>query len=60
MCRLMSKYVPGFAVKFNTETNYTSPLIQNQIIEICAINVRDQIISEIGNGVFGVMCDEAR
>eukprot|EP00102_Acyrthosiphon_pisum_P018828 XP_016656038.1 PREDICTED: uncharacterized protein LOC107882336 [Acyrthosiphon pisum] len=45
-CQLMSKYVPEFSVKFLKTTNYTSPLVQNSIIEMCAKNVRDQIISE--------------
>jgi len=27
---------------------------------MCAKNVRDQIISEVGDSVFGTMCDEAR
>jgi len=56
----MSKYVPEFSVKFLKITNYTSPLVQNSIIEMCAKNVRDQIISEVGDDIFGIMCDEAR
>jgi len=56
----MSKHVPEFRIKFSKETNYTSPLIQNTIFEICAKNVRDKIISEIGDGVFGIMWDKAR
>ncbi|KAF0710791.1 zinc finger MYM-type protein 1-like, partial [Aphis craccivora] len=59
-CQLMSKYVPEFSVKFLQTTNYTSSLVQNSIIEMCAKNVRDQIISEVRDGVFGLMCDEAR
>jgi len=51
--------VPEFSVKYLQTTNYTSPLVQNSIIEMCAKNVRDQIISEVGDGVFGIMCDEA-
>jgi len=52
--------VPDFAEKFKNTTNYTSHLIQEQIISLCAISVRDTIIHEIGDGIFGVMCDEAR
>ncbi|KAL4108079.1 hypothetical protein QTP88_018334 [Uroleucon formosanum] len=54
-CQLMSKYIPEFSVKFLKTTNYTSPLVQNSIIEMCAKNVRDQIISEVGDGVFGII-----
>lgn len=57
---MLSKHIPEFSLKFQKETNYTSPSIQNDLIEICAKNVRDKIITEIGDGVFGIMCDEAR
>jgi len=56
----MSKYVPEFSVKCLQTTNNTSPLVQINIIEICSKIVRVSIISEVGDGVFGIMCDEAR
>jgi len=56
----VSKHIPEFTEKFKSSINYTSHSIQEQLISLCADSVRDTIIQEIGDGVFGVMCDEAR
>lgn len=48
LCELMSKYYPEFKNKyFNKLTNHTSWLIQNDLINICAENVKSIIINEI-------------
>lgn len=61
MCKMMSNYIQEFNTMFSRKINYLSPLIQNQLIEICAENVGSMIIDEVEkNGYFSVMCDEAR
>lgn len=62
LCELMSKYYPEFKNKyFNKLTNHTSWLIQNDLINICAENVKSTIINEIQeSGMFSISCDEAR
>ncbi|CAI6377783.1 unnamed protein product [Macrosiphum euphorbiae] len=60
-CKLMCEHNPQFKQVFNGEINYTSPLLQNELIGICAENVRSMIVTEVKNaGSFSVMCDEAR
>lgn len=57
----MGKYVPDFHQIFNREINYTSPLVQNELVEICAENVRSMIRAQVKKaGNFSIMCDEAR
>jgi len=62
LCELMSKYYPEFKNKyFNDATNHSSWLIQNDLINICADNVKSTIIKEIQeSGMFSISCDEAR
>ncbi|KAL4126512.1 hypothetical protein QTP88_010734 [Uroleucon formosanum] len=62
LCELMSKYYPEFKNKyFNDVTNHSSWLIQNDLINICAENVKSTIIKEIQeSGMFSISCDEAR
>lgn len=60
-CKLMCEHKPEFKQVFNSKINYTSPLLQNELIRICAENVRSMIIMEIKKaGSFSIMCDEAR
>lgn len=60
-CKLMCEHKPEFKEVFNSEINYTSPLLQNEIIGICADNVRSMITMEIKKaGSFSIICDEAR
>lgn len=58
---MMSKHVPNFHQIFNREINYASPLVQNELVEICAENVRSMIREEVKKaGNFSIMCDETR
>lgn len=60
-CKLMCEHKPEFKQVFNSEINYTSPLLQNELIGICAENVRSMIIMKIKKaGSFSIMCFEAR
>lgn len=43
--------------KLKNITNYTSQFIQDQLIGLCVDSVSNTIINEIGNGVFGIMCE---
>lgn len=46
---------------YNQKINLTSWKIQEEIISICADQVKNHIIKEIDNiGFFALMCDEAR
>ncbi|KAF0747430.1 zinc finger MYM-type protein 1-like [Aphis craccivora] len=62
LCELMSKYYSEFNNKYyNDVTNHSSWLIQNDLINICAENVKSTIIKEIQeSGMFSISCDEAR
>lgn len=58
---MMSKYISDFHQIYNREINYTSPLVQNELVEICAENVHSMIRAEVKKaGNFSIMCDEAR
>jgi hypothetical protein len=46
---LFSKHILKFADKFKNTTNYTYHIIQEQIISLCAISVRNKIIHKIGD-----------
>lgn len=60
-CKLMCEHKPEFNQVFNGEINYTSPLLQNELIGMCAENVRNMIVTEIKKaGSYSIMCDEAR
>lgn len=60
-CKLMCEHNPEFKQVFNGEINYTSPLLQNELIGICAENIRSMIVTEVKKaGSFSVMCDKAR
>ncbi|KAL4135611.1 hypothetical protein QTP88_007209 [Uroleucon formosanum] len=56
LCKLLEKSNEEFRKKFNLKTNYTSHIIQDGLINICADVVKD--IEDVE--VFGIMCDEAR
>lgn len=57
----MCEHNSEFKQVFNGEINYTSPLLQNELIGICAENIRSMIVTEVKKaGSFSVMCDEAR
>lgn len=56
LCKLLVKSNEEFGKKFNLKTNYSSHIIQDELINICADVVKD--IEDVE--VFGIMCDEAR
>ncbi|CAI6365209.1 unnamed protein product [Macrosiphum euphorbiae] len=61
LCKLLSNYQPDFKIKFDETTNYTSWSIQDQLIQLCAEDIRETIVKEIEKiGFFALMCDEAR
>jgi len=60
-CKLISGHKPEFNQVFNVEINYISPLLQNELIGMCAENVHSIIVTEIKKaGSYSIMCDEAR
>jgi len=61
LCLLVSNLNENFATKFHCKTNYSSWSIQNDLIDLCAENIVEQIVREIKEcEIFSVMCDEAR
>lgn len=62
LCALFSKHHIEFEKKFfHSSTNHTSWAIQNDLINICATYVRDNIVLEVKeSGMFSISCDEAR
>ncbi|KAL4149483.1 hypothetical protein QTP88_003426 [Uroleucon formosanum] len=61
LCKLLEKSNEEFGKKFNFKTNYTSHIIQDELINICADVVKEIIVKDIEDvEVFGIMCDEAR
>ncbi|KAL4098329.1 hypothetical protein QTP88_022963 [Uroleucon formosanum] len=58
LCKLLSNYQPHFKNKFDETTNYTSWSIQDQLIKLCAEDIRETIIKEIEKiGFFALICD---
>jgi len=53
---LLAKNIEEFGKKINPKTNYSSHIIQDELVNICADVVKD--IEDVE--VFGIMCDEAR
>ncbi|KAL4153779.1 hypothetical protein QTP88_001612 [Uroleucon formosanum] len=61
LCKLLEKSNEEFGKKCNLKTNYTSHIIQDELINICADVVKEIIVKDIEDvEVFGIMCDEAR
>jgi len=61
LCKLHSKYDDNFLIIFKQKTNYTSWIVQNEILNICATFIVDSILEEIKScGMYAIMCDEAR
>jgi len=56
MCKLFANHNSEFKTSFNCSINYTSPLIQNEIISLCANNVQNMIISEVKDACFSIIC----
>jgi hypothetical protein len=55
-CKLLTKSNEEFGKKINHKTNYSSHIIQDELMNICADVVKDIKADE----VFGIMCVEAR
>ncbi|XP_025416749.1 zinc finger MYM-type protein 1-like isoform X1 [Sipha flava] len=60
-CDLLAKNCPEFEEKYSNLTNFTSHLIQDELVNLSAESIRSKITKEIKcNKVFGIMIDEAR
>lgn len=62
MCSLFAKYNPDFGKIYNFQKkNYSNWAIQNELIAICASNLKNYIIKEIREcGMISIQCEEAR
>jgi len=61
MCKLFSKYDNEFEEMFLKKINLTSWAIQEDLIKLCADQVKRIILNELTDvGFFAIMCDEAR
>jgi len=61
MCKLIAKNNPEFKKKYSNPTNYSSNIIQNELLSLCANNIINKIMKEVEiSGICGIMCDEAR
>ncbi|KAE9522565.1 hypothetical protein AGLY_017035, partial [Aphis glycines] len=59
-CKLLAKSNEEFGKKFNLKTNYSSYIIQDELINIYADVVKEIIVKDIEDiEVFGIMCDDA-
>ncbi|KAF0763464.1 zinc finger MYM-type protein 1-like [Aphis craccivora] len=57
MCKLLSDYNSNFNDIFSNEIiNYTSPKIQNELIDICADNLLNIIVDEVNYVSFFQLC----
>ncbi|XP_008189538.1 zinc finger MYM-type protein 1-like, partial [Acyrthosiphon pisum] len=60
-CDLLAKNCPEFEEKYSNTTNFTSHLIQDELVNLSAASILSKITEEIKcNKVFGIMIDEAR
>ncbi|VVC36574.1 Domain of unknown function DUF4371 [Cinara cedri] len=60
-CKLLAKSNEEFGKKFNLKTNYSSHIIQDELINICADVEKEIIVKDIEDvEVFGIICDEVR
>ncbi|KAE9522780.1 hypothetical protein AGLY_016821 [Aphis glycines] len=60
-CQLMAKHDMQFKIKLESKFNFTSPDIQNELINICSEVLKTNIISQIKSvGFFAIMVDDAR
>lgn len=61
VCNLIAKKNPELNKKYLNPTNYSSHLIQDELLNLCVSNIRNKIMKEVEiSGVCGIMCDEAR
>ncbi|KAJ8876386.1 hypothetical protein PR048_020831 [Dryococelus australis] len=60
-CHLFAKYDSSFKSKLNQKINYTSPKIQNKLIEIIATVMKEEISQKIHkSGMFSIIVNEAQ
>ncbi|XP_060851596.1 zinc finger MYM-type protein 1-like [Rhopalosiphum padi] len=60
-CQLMAKHDIQFKIKQESKFNFTSPDIQNELINVCSDVLKTNIISQIKSvGFFAIMVDDAR
>lgn len=61
LCNLLALYDSEFKKKLEGKFNYNSPDIQNELLNICATQIRKQIVNEIIDaGFYTLMVDEAK
>ncbi|XP_072401050.1 zinc finger MYM-type protein 1-like [Diabrotica undecimpunctata] len=61
ICGLIAKYNKDFDILHNSNKNYTSPQIQNEIIALFSRASLRNILDDIRQSeTFSIMCDEAR
>lgn len=61
LCKLFSKYDSEFETMYLQKINLTSWKIQEELIQMCADQVKETILNQISNvGFFAIICDEAR
>ncbi|KAF0723115.1 zinc finger MYM-type protein 1-like [Aphis craccivora] len=61
ICKLFSKYDNEFEEMYLKKINLTSWAIQEDLIKLCADQVKGIILNELADvGFFSIMCDEAR
>jgi len=57
----MAKHDIQFKIKQESKFNFTSPDIQNELINVCSDVLKTNIISQIKSvGFFAIMVDDAR
>ena len=61
LCDWYAKRYNVFCLLYNSPRNLTSPSIQNELIEIAAFQVQNEILKQIiENGFYTILVDEAR
>ncbi|KAL4143991.1 hypothetical protein QTP88_006236 [Uroleucon formosanum] len=61
LCKLVSKHDPDFEHSYLQKINLSSWKVQEELIKMCADQVKEIILNQIVNvGFFAIMCDEAR
>ncbi|KAL5245991.1 hypothetical protein ACI65C_013399 [Semiaphis heraclei] len=61
LCKLVSKHDADFEQSYLQKINLSSWKVQEELIKMCADQVKEIILNQIVNvGFFAIMCDEAR
>jgi hypothetical protein len=58
LCKLLAKSDEEFEKKINLKTNFSSHIIQDELINKCTDAVKEIMVKDIEDvEVFGIMCD---